>query len=130
MKEDPIFKLEVRLRARIYLAFKEANLNKSERTQKYIGCTKLFFRDWITYQFEDGMTENNYGKIWHIDHVKPCSSYDLSNNDEVFECFNWKNCRPMFAEENLKKGSKINEEEIANHYKKAKKYENMFNDEI
>jgi hypothetical protein len=54
------------------------------------------------------MTFENYGKDWHIDHVKPCSSFDLSNLKEVNECFNWKNLRPYKKEKNLQKSSKIN----------------------
>ena len=46
------------------------------------------------------MTFDNYGE-WHIDHVKPCSSFDLTNEQEIYECFNWKNIRPCWKKLNL-----------------------------
>lgn len=112
MKRDPIFKLERRLRTRIYLAFIAQGENKSERTWKYIGCSPKFFQEWIEYQLYDGMTMENYGKIQHIDHVKPCSSYDLSKEKDIDECFNWKNLRPLLASKNTKKYNKIDTFEI------------------
>ena len=57
-----------------------------------------------------GMTRENYGK-WHIDHIRPCSSFDLSKPEEQSICFHYSNLMPLWAEENLKKGSKLNYEE-------------------
>ena len=56
------------------------------------------------------MTRENYGK-WHIDHIRPCSSFDLSKPEEQSICFHYSNLMPLWAEENLKKGSKLNYEE-------------------
>lgn len=107
IKNNPLFKLEVRLRSRIYIAFVNQSSNKTERTWKYLGCSPKLFQEWIEFQLYDGMTMDNYGKIWHIDHVKPCSSYDLTNEVEIEECFNWKNLRPLLAKKNYKKKDKI-----------------------
>lgn len=108
MKTDIVFKLERRLRCRIYQAFKAQSNEKTNRTWKYIDCNPIYFKKWIEFQLYDNMTLENYGKFWHIDHVKPCSSFDLSNPEEVNECFNWKNLRPYKSEKNLQKSSKIN----------------------
>ncbi|MDC3282434.1 hypothetical protein OAV46_05350, partial [Euryarchaeota archaeon] len=53
--------------------------------------------------FDTGMSWNNHGE-WHIDHTKPCSSFDLRNEDEQRQCFHYSNLRPMWANENLSKG--------------------------
>ena len=58
------------------------------------------------------MTLENYGKIWHIDHVIPCASFDLSNDIEVRKCFEWKNLRPYLAHKNKTKSDKINNFDI------------------
>ncbi len=58
------------------------------------------------------MTFENYGKVWHIDHVKPCSSFDLTNKKEISECFSWKNLRPLLAHKNKVKNNKINNYDI------------------
>jgi hypothetical protein len=70
-KTDPTFLLERRVRCRIYHAFKSQSLKKTKKTTTYLGCTGKFLHDWLTYQFTDEMTTDNYGTYWHIDHVKP-----------------------------------------------------------
>jgi hypothetical protein len=108
MNTNVEFKLEVRMRSRIYIAFTSKKSTKKERTWKYIGCTASFLKEWISYQLYDGMTYDNYGVLWHIDHVKPCASFNLSNENESYQCFNWTNLRPLIANKNISKGSKIN----------------------
>ncbi len=112
MKRDPCFKLEVRLRNRIYHAFKSQSMVKTQRTQKYIDCTPQFLQEWIEYQLYDGMTLQNYGGYWHIDHVTPCASFDLSDPEQVSKCFNWQNLRPYKANKNLIKKNKIDSKEV------------------
>ena len=52
-----------------------------------------------------GMSWDNMGK-WHLDHIKPCKTFDLSKQEEQLKCFNYKNIQPLWATDNLKKGSK------------------------
>jgi len=50
------------------------------------------------------MTWENHGKFgWHIDHIRPCCSFDLSKPADQFECFNYKNLQPLWAHENWSK---------------------------
>jgi len=107
MKNDPIFKMMRYMRARIYHAFVDQDQSKNQRTIKYLGCTSSFLKEWIEYQLKEPMTLENYGDVWHIDHVKPCAVFDLSCEDQISECFCWKNLRPYLATENLKKSKKI-----------------------
>lgn len=106
-RENSLYSLEKKLRSRIYIAFTKQNLAKYGRTWKYIGCSPEFFQKWIEFQFYDGMTMENYGKIWHIDHVIPCSKFDLSDKNAIKECFSWKNLRPLLAHKNRQKHNKI-----------------------
>lgn len=107
IKNDIDFKFKKYLRARIYMAFTTKGLKKSNRTWKYINCTNDFFKKWIEFQLYDGMTLENYGEYWHIDHVNPCASFDLSKEEDIKECFSWKNLRPLRCDKNKKKRSKI-----------------------
>ena len=84
---------------------------------KYIGYSKEFLKEWIEYQLNkcENMTFENYGDVWHIDHVKPCSSFDLDKEEEIYNCFSWKNLCPLLAIENLQKSKKIMNTEIEIH---------------
>lgn len=79
------------------------------------------FKNWIEHQFVDGMSWSNRSK-WHLDHVKPCSSFDLTKDDEVLQCFHWSNYQPLWAIDNMKKGSKIYNEYILAHKQKIQQY--------
>lgn len=120
MKTDPVFKLERRMRCRIYQALTNQEQNKTERTWEYLDCTSTFFKRWMEFQLYDGMTLENYGEIWHVDHVKPCARFDLSKEEEINECFSWKNLKPLRAEKNLKKKDAIESFEILLQELKAK----------
>ena len=58
---------------------------------------------YLTEQFEEGMTWENYGTLWHIDHVEPLRCFDLTDREQFLEAANWMNLRPLWAEDNLKK---------------------------
>ena len=53
------------------------------------------------------MTWDNRGKVWHIDHIKPCAKFDLSLPDAQRACFQYTNLQPLFARENRVKGAKM-----------------------
>lgn len=101
----------------VELLFKD-KISKKNKTFTYIGCDINYFKKWLECQFVDGMTWNNYGE-WHLDHVKPCSSYNLTNETEIKECFNWKNYQPLWKKDNMSKSNKININYIEQHKEKA-----------
>jgi hypothetical protein len=43
---------------------------------------------------------------WHIDHIKPCSTFNLSIKEEQLKCFNYENLQPLWWFENLEKSNK------------------------
>jgi len=101
--EDPIFNISMRLRRRVLSALK--GKNKSASTQELTGCTWIFLKQHIEKQFKEGMTwENRH--LWHVDHIRPCASFDLSKEEEQRKCFHYSNLQPLWARENLIKGSK------------------------
>ena len=40
---------------------------------------------------------------WHVDHIRPCASFDLTDKKQQLVCFNWRNLRPMWGAENISK---------------------------
>ena len=98
------FRILERLRVRIYGALK--NDYKSNSTRKLIGCNIKQLKKHLEKQFTKGMTWANYGK-WHIDHIKPCASFDLSKPSEQRKCFHYTNLQPLWAKDNMKKHTNL-----------------------
>tara|TARA_B100001964_G_scaffold119411_1_gene132822 strand:- start:56 stop:667 length:612 start_codon:yes stop_codon:yes gene_type:complete len=99
-RTDIHYRYRINLRKRFQKSFRNSS------TIKLVGCTKEKFWKHLEKQFEVGMTKENYGR-WHIDHIKPCASFDLTCPKQQLKCFNYKNLQPLWASENLSKGAKI-----------------------
>lgn len=106
---DPQYKISSLLRTRIN---KVINGQNKENTLKMLGCSYKFLMNWLSFQFEDDMTFDNHGLVWHIDHIIPCNCFDLTDNDERLKCFNWSNLQPLYAQKNLSKKDKTDKYEI------------------
>lgn len=104
-KEDIKFRITTSLRTRINKVLKIQNAKKCNTSMDLIGCTPNFLKEYLQAKFKDGMTWENYGE-WHIDHIKCCVSFDLTKEEEQRKCFNYQNLQPLWASENLTKGSK------------------------
>lgn len=57
-------------------------------------------------QFADGMTFENYGIVWEIDHIAPLKSFDLLDADDFNTAIHPGNLQPLFRGENQSKGAK------------------------
>jgi hypothetical protein len=85
--------------------FRRAGTKKSGHTFDFLGCTPDEFFAHLEKQFKPGMTRENQGSVWHIDHIRPVASFNLHDPDELKACLHHSNLQPLFAEENLSKGS-------------------------
>lgn len=104
IKNDPAFRMRHYLGCRLRLALKE-NF-KSGGTVALLGCSVDELRKHLESKFRIGMTWENYGPVWHVDHIKPCELFDLSSPSQQKICFHYSNLQPLFAIENWVKGSK------------------------
>lgn len=98
--KDINYKILCNLRIRMWKVLK--GINKSQSTLKLLGCSMNQLKQHFQSKFKLGMSWSNYGK-WHIDHIKPCASFDLSKPKEQKKCFHYKNLQPLWAKENLEK---------------------------
>ena len=72
---------------------------------KLVGCNSKELKEHLESQFIEGMNWNNYGE-WHVDHIKPCAAFDLSDPIQQKECFNYTNLQPLWAKDNIRKSDK------------------------
>jgi hypothetical protein len=82
---------------------------KSLKTEILIGCSISKLKIYLESKFIEGMSWHNR-ELWHIDHIIPCDSFDLSNPDQQKKCFHYTNLQPLWKEDNLKKSNKLNYE--------------------
>lgn len=104
-KRDPIFKLLAYVRGRIRGALTRRYLRRNTKTEGLLGCSVQELKDHLEAQFRDGMTWDNFGQ-WHVDHIRPCCSFDLTKSEEQKICFHYTNLQPLWAEENFKKSGR------------------------
>lgn len=105
IKIDVEFKIMKMLRTRFYQAIK--NKKKYKSSIKLVGCSLTELKEHIEKQFKVEMNWNNYGKIWEIDHIKPCSKFDLTKLEEQQKCFHYTNLQPLLVSENRSKKDKF-----------------------
>jgi hypothetical protein len=102
-KNDINFAISYNLRARFH-SFVSA---KGKHTFDVLGLPCDTFLSWIEFQFADGMSWNNYGVVWHLDHILPVSKFNLENETEQNVCFGWANFQPLLKSDNWDKSNQI-----------------------
>jgi hypothetical protein len=79
----------------------------------YTGCTVEEFRKYIEFLWLPGMSWRNIGrnkigvKVWQLDHIEGCNNFDLSKEEDLKKCFNYKNFQPKWWEDHSKKSKFI-----------------------
>jgi hypothetical protein len=117
-RDDPPEKLKRYVRARIFSCLKQT---KNKHTHEYLGCTPAEYLKWLLSN-TNNFTLENYGKVWHIDHIIPLSKFDFTNEQDKLVAFNWRNTMPLLAKENLSKNNKIVKSQIEQHLIILNKY--------
>jgi hypothetical protein len=99
--QDPAYRLSASVRASLHKALRGER--KSKPTFKMLGYSLDQLIAHLEPQFLPGMTWENYG-AWHVDHRKPVVSFILP--DQIVECFALSNLQPLWALDNISKGSR------------------------
>lgn len=104
MDTDPNYRLSVCLRKRLNSALKRRE--KSGSAVVLLGCSTEQAVNYIQSKFQDGMTWQNHGR-WHIDHIRPLASFDLTKQDQLSKACHYSNLQPLWARDNLQKHSRV-----------------------
>ena len=100
--------LNYRLHNYISAALRKAIKKDSRATFELLGYSTDDLRQHLESLFQSGMSWENYGTLWHIDHVIPKSWFCVETADGIDEyelkaCWSLENLQPLCADENLKK---------------------------
>lgn len=101
---DSHFKISSNLRHRLNQAIR--NQQKSGSAVSDLGCSIPALKLHLEEQFQPGMSWKNYGQ-WHIDHIKPLASFDLTDREDFLQANHYTNLQPLWAEDNLRKGDNV-----------------------
>jgi len=87
--------------------YKPGSTSKIGSAVRDLGCTIPEFIKYIESKFQPGMSWDNYGKEWHLDHIIPLSNFDLTNSEQFRKATHYTNYQPLWKVDNFKKSNKI-----------------------
>jgi hypothetical protein len=103
-KANDGFRLAETLRSRMYQRIKK---DKAGSSIDDLGCSIPELKQYLESKFEPGMSWSNWSKTgWHIDHIRPLASFDLTDPEQFKQACHYTNLQPMWAKDNLSKGAK------------------------
>jgi len=85
---------------------------KIDTAENLLGCSFESAKLHLESKFINGMTWENYGE-WHIDHIVPCSFFDLTDPRQQRMCCNYRNLQPLWAKDNISKCNRTSPTEIS-----------------
>lgn len=95
-KNDNDFKAQKILRFQVTRLISVSKLQKTTDTETIVGYSSIEFKSNMESKFEEGMTWENYGTVWQIDHVKPIAMFHMSDLESLKEVNSLDNLVPMF----------------------------------
>ena len=105
-QQDPDFRIRGNLSSRLAIAVRRGG-GKAASTAALVGCCLTDLKSHLESLFQPGMSWDNYGrKGWHVDHVRPCASFDMTDREQQKACFHFSNLQPLWAKDNYHKSSK------------------------
>ncbi len=116
LETDMSFAMRVRLRARITVALRKYPKEQRDRlpksVRKLLGCTASELVKYLESKFLPGMSWENR-KLWHMDHIRPLASFDLSDVEQQHVAFHYTNVQPLWAIDNFRKGARVHDQIIS-----------------
>ena len=118
---DINFKLAKNLRGRLRKALLKQVASKNDTTEALLGISYSEFRNYVEYL----MTPNMNWLNTQLDHVRPLSSFDLKDIEELKAAAHYTNIQPLLAKDNLTKGDRFHEHDIWSQSERLYDYETL-----
>jgi hypothetical protein len=97
LASKPFGKVSHSIRSRVREALTFNRIFKSSKTFEMLGYTQDDLVNHLEQQFTFGMSWSNYGKEWHVDHIRPISSFRIKTQEDIARCWALKNLMPRWA---------------------------------
>lgn len=97
------------MKANLVARLKQRLINKNKKsTFDVLNYTVEELKQHLESKFQPGMTWDNWGRSgWHIDHIKPLASFNLSIPEEHKQACHYTNLQPLWAKDNLSKNKRF-----------------------
>ncbi len=105
LQTNMALRIEDALRRRINNALKKQFADRAHRFRDLVGCSPMELKDYIESKFSARMGWDNRA-LWHIDHIRPCVTFDLTDPAQQRACFHFLNLQPLWIVDNLQKGAR------------------------
>jgi len=103
--KDPAHRIKFMARKRVRQFLQQRGYNKEVSSiSKWVGCSSRQLRNHIEAQFRDGMTWDNRGTVWELDHITPLASVATINKENMARLSHWTNLQALLKWENRAKG--------------------------
>ncbi|MDE2097588.1 MAG: hypothetical protein KGL39_10105 [Patescibacteria group bacterium] len=108
LPKDHPRRIRLKISTAILTSLKKYGGRKCYGSIEYLGCSIEHLKNHLESQFKTGMSWENHGiKGWHIDHIRPCASFDLSSPEQQKQCFHYTNLQPLWWHENIQKSDRM-----------------------
>jgi hypothetical protein len=95
-RTSPTYALKQRLRIQLRSLLSD---KKSLSVLVYLGCDIPTFKHHLEQQFQPNMSWGNLPQ-WDLDHIRPSSWFDLTQESEIHKCFHYTNIQPLWRKQN------------------------------
>lgn len=107
-QNDLQYRLASNMRRLVHQAITRlSGTHKHAKTFNLIGCSISALRVHLESQFVEGMSWQNYGSEWHVDHFVPISLFDLNDDLQQRQAFYFENLKPLWKADNHSKSDKV-----------------------
>lgn len=74
-----------------------------------VGCDAQEFKKYMESKFSRGMTWENYGTAWEVDHIVPLAKFDLTTREGLAAASHYTNLQPLWTADNAEKSDSLPE---------------------
>ncbi len=119
----PILRLIENLKRRIREISNPLGFIKTKLSNEILGIDREGLKVYFENRFRDGMSWDNYGSHWVVDHMLPIN--EINTYEDLVRLCHYTNLQPLLVNENSSKGKKITTE---GHVKKHFPYNEIMID--